>query len=63
MAVDDTAPRALRQGPIALAELFDAALKDLAPTPSAPAPTPAQSPTLTLTPTSGSLQKTEKIVR
>lgn len=55
MAVDDTAPRALRQGPIALAELFDAALKDLAPTPSAPAPTPAQSPTptLTLTPTSG----------
>ena len=53
MAVDDTAPRALRQGPIALAELFDAALKDLAPTPSAPALTPAQSPAPTLTPTSG----------
>ena len=34
MAVDDTAPRALRQGPIALAELFDAALKDLAPKPA-----------------------------
>ena len=51
MAVDDTAPRALRQGPIALAELFDAALKDLVPkpAPSAPASTPAQSPT----PTSG----------
>lgn len=51
MAVDDTAPRVRRQGPIALAELFDAALKDLAPkpAPSAPAPTPAQSPT----PTSG----------
>lgn len=51
MAVDDTAPRARRQGPIALTELFDAALKDLAPkpAPSAPASTPAQSPT----PTSG----------
>ena len=51
MAVDDTVPRVRRQGPIALAELFDAALKDLAPkpAPSAPAPTPAQSPT----PTSG----------
>ena len=51
MAVDEPAPRVRRQGPIALAELFDAALKDLAPkpAPSAPAPTPAQSPT----PTSG----------
>ena len=51
MAVDDTVPRVRRQGPIALAELFDAALKDLVPkpAPSAPASTPAQSPT----PTSG----------
>ena len=31
MAVDDTAPRAPRQGPIALADLFDAALKDPRP--------------------------------
>ena len=42
MAVDDTAPH---HGPIALADLFDAALKDLAPKPSAPTSTPAQSPT------------------
>lgn len=28
MAVDDTAPR---RGPVALADLFDAALKDLVP--------------------------------
>jgi hypothetical protein len=41
MAVDDTAPR---RGPIALADLFDAALKDLAPKPSAPAPMPAPTP-------------------
>ncbi|HRE87279.1 MAG TPA: hypothetical protein PLB40_13325, partial [Accumulibacter sp.] len=36
MAVDDTAPR---HGPVALADLFDAALKDLAPRPSPPTPT------------------------
>jgi len=51
MAVDDTAPR---RGPIALADLFDAALKDLAPKPNADAPpstpTPVAMPT---TPTSG----------
>ncbi|WP_330534914.1 STY4528 family pathogenicity island replication protein [Pseudomonas aeruginosa] len=43
MAVDDTTPR---PGPIALADLFDAALKDLAPksSPSAPAPMPAPTP-------------------
>src|SRR3546814_9011526 len=34
MAVDDTAPR---RGPIALADLFDAALKDLVPKPKAAA--------------------------
>lgn len=38
MAVDDTAPR---HGPVALADLFDAALKDLAPRPSPSPPTPA----------------------
>ena len=36
MAVEDTAPR---HGPVALADLFDAALKDLAPRPSPPTPT------------------------
>jgi len=45
MAVDDTAPR---HGPVALADLFDAALKDLAPRPGPPTPTrmpiPAPSP-------------------
>ena len=41
MAVDDTAPR---RGPVALADLFDAALKDLVPKPSAPAPMPAPTP-------------------
>ena len=41
MAVDDATPRAPRQGPIALADLFDSALKDLAPNPRAPAPAPA----------------------
>ncbi|HBO7164675.1 TPA: hypothetical protein L4967_006167 [Pseudomonas aeruginosa] len=41
MAVDDTAPR---HGPIALADLFDAALKDLAPRPSPPTPTPMPIP-------------------
>ncbi|MFT3757257.1 STY4528 family pathogenicity island replication protein [Thauera sp.] len=41
MAVDDTAPR---HGPVALADLFDAALKDLAPRPSPPTPTPARMP-------------------
>ncbi|MFU7556869.1 hypothetical protein ACM9NO_29360, partial [Pseudomonas paraeruginosa] len=47
MAVDDTAPRAQRPGPIALADLFDAALKDLAPKSSsgAPASLPAPTPT------------------
>ncbi len=44
MAVDDTAPRALRTGPVALGDLFDAALKDLAPKPSKPTPMPAPSP-------------------
>src|SRR3546814_17423445 len=37
MAVDDSAPRASRHGPVALADLFDSALKDLAPKPRAPA--------------------------
>ncbi|MFW3064888.1 STY4528 family pathogenicity island replication protein [Pseudomonas aeruginosa] len=41
MAVDDTAPR---HGPVALADLFDAALKDLAPRPSPPTTIPAPSP-------------------
>lgn len=45
MAMDDTAPR---RGPVALADLFDAALKDLAPRPGPPTPTrmpiPAPSP-------------------
>ncbi|ALR06622.1 hypothetical protein XFHB_06960 [Xylella fastidiosa] len=41
MAVDDTAPR---RGPIALADLFDAALKDLVPKPNADAPPPTPSP-------------------
>ena len=43
MAVDDTAPR---HGPVALADLFDVALKDLAPKPSPPAPIPAPSPAI-----------------
>ena len=38
MAVEDTAPR---HGPVALADLFDAALKNLAPKPSPSPPTPA----------------------
>ncbi|HCF3586495.1 TPA: hypothetical protein ONA53_003192 [Pseudomonas aeruginosa] len=44
MAVDDTAPR---HGPVALADLFDAALKDLAPksSPRTAAPTPRAAPT------------------
>ncbi len=41
MAMDDTAPR---RGPVALADLFDAALKDLAPRPSPPTPTPTRMP-------------------
>ncbi len=41
MAVDDTAPR---RGPIALADLFDAALKDLVPKPNADAPPPIPTP-------------------
>ena len=45
MAVDDTAPRAPRQGPIALADLFDAALKDLTPNPHPSAPAPMAVPT------------------
>ena len=40
MAVDDTTPR---HGPVALADLFDAALKDLAPKSSLPTPIPALS--------------------
>ncbi|ELY3880586.1 STY4528 family pathogenicity island replication protein [Pseudomonas aeruginosa] len=43
MAVDDTTPR---HGPVALADLFDAALKDLAPRPSPPTPIPASSPAI-----------------
>jgi len=52
MAVDETPPRALRPGPVALADLFDAALKDLAPRPStgASAPVPGARPA---TPPSG----------
>ncbi|MGE1610700.1 STY4528 family pathogenicity island replication protein [Pseudomonas monteilii] len=46
MAVDDTAPR---RGPVALADLFDSALKDLVPKASPGAPTPIAAPT----PTSG----------
>ncbi|WAO18082.1 STY4528 family pathogenicity island replication protein [Pseudomonas aeruginosa] len=45
MAVDDTAPRAQRPGPIALADLFDAALKDLTPKPNPSAPAPMAVPT------------------
>jgi len=41
MAVDDTAPRAPRQGPVALADLFEGALKELAPRSSAPATAPS----------------------
>ena len=49
MAVDDTAPR---RGPVALADLFDSALKDLASkaSPGVPTPIPAPAPP---TPTSG----------
>lgn len=49
MAVDDTAPR---RGPVALADLFDSALKDLVPkaSPGAPTPIPAPAPP---TPASG----------
>ncbi|KRW68023.1 hypothetical protein AO741_07665 [Pseudomonas sp. TTU2014-105ASC] len=53
MAVDDTAPRC---GPVALADLFDSALKSLAPnaSPGVPTPTPASSPApAPPTPTSG----------
>src|SRR3546814_805412 len=38
MAVDDTAPR---HGPVALADLFDVALKNFAPKPNPNPPTPA----------------------
>src|SRR3546814_9049398 len=41
MAVYDSEPRASRKGPVALADLFDSALKDLAPKPRAPASSPA----------------------
>ncbi|PND30074.1 hypothetical protein C1I89_31310 [Achromobacter pulmonis] len=44
MAVDDSAPRASRHGPVALADLFDSALKDLAPKPRAPTSAPASAP-------------------
>ncbi|BAW24538.1 STY4528 family pathogenicity island replication protein [Comamonas sp. w2-DMI] len=49
MAVDDTAPR---RGPVALADLFDSALKNLAPkvSPGAVTPSPAPAPP---TPSSG----------
>ncbi|HGI9963433.1 TPA: STY4528 family pathogenicity island replication protein, partial [Pseudomonas aeruginosa] len=47
MAVDDTGPRVPRQGPIALADLFDAALKDLTPKPNPSAPAPTEVPTPT----------------
>lgn len=40
MAVDETAPRTSRQGPVALADLFNSALKDLEPKPREPAPAP-----------------------
>lgn len=36
--MDDTTPRAPRHGPVALADLFDGALKQLAPAPGTPAP-------------------------
>jgi len=49
MAVDDPASR---HGPVALADLFDAALKDLAPRPSPSPPTPMAAPAPTTT-TSG----------
>lgn len=48
MAADDTAPR---RGPIALADLFDAALKDLAPKPNADAPPSTPTPMPVATPT------------
>ncbi|GAD24674.1 STY4528 family pathogenicity island replication protein [Acidovorax sp. MR-S7] len=48
MAVDDTAPR---RGPIALADLFDAALKDLVPKPNADAPPPTPTSTPVAMPT------------
>ena len=38
MAADDAAPRAPRQGPVVLADLFEGALKHLAPEPGVPAP-------------------------
>ena len=44
MAVDEPASRVRRQGPIALAALFDAALKDLVPKPNADAPPPTPTP-------------------
>ncbi len=44
MAVDDPAPRAPRQGPVALADLFAGALKELAPRSSAPAPMAVPTP-------------------
>lgn len=40
MAVDDAAPRIPRKGPVAIADLFDSALKDLTPKPSEHAPAP-----------------------
>ncbi|HBP4890502.1 TPA: hypothetical protein L5621_006337 [Pseudomonas aeruginosa] len=51
MAVDDTAPR---RGPVALADLFDAALKDLAPKPKADVPPSIPTPVpVSATPASG----------
>lgn len=40
MVGDETAPRAPRQGPVALGDLFEDALKELAPGPGAAAPAP-----------------------
>ncbi|MCG8277410.1 STY4528 family pathogenicity island replication protein [Stenotrophomonas sp. NLF4-10] len=40
MTVDGTAPRAIRQGPVALADLLEGALKELTPDPGVTAPAP-----------------------
>ena len=53
MAVDDAAPRAPRQGPVALADLFDSALNDLAPKPRPPAPEPAPASATSPVPATG----------
>ena len=53
MAVDDAAPRAPRPGPVALADLFDSALNDLAPKPRPPAPEPAPASATSPVPATG----------